>query len=471
MRSIHRTVVAAIASALAATVAVVPTSAAGPAERASRLTDWTRLSPSINPNFAEAATARTPDGLLHVVWGVDPGNFEHTTIDPRGRQGAVSRVLAADWSSVTARPDLEVMPDGSLRLFFTGWRTGGTADFFDAKGVYNAVSTDGGATWAVPTEIYARAVGGGDNAEASVLPDGQVLTGFGDTAGFHFRIGAGDNANAAPESVNTDVPIAGGVEFTTVTSSGAVWLTYSAGDNRYARTLWPTVGEPITPPLTTGYSYAGVPVVDREGVGPVAAFEAGYGTTNEVYVWDIARNQIHRVPGFRGPNNVFIGTATDSHLWVGASGPIGYTPRAARVARTGWAVDRKPTKLSDSYTTYDGTIVGLSGMRAEMIMSGRIESADPAEGMLSHSVQSSMWVKATPRRWRVGRAQRVKFVVKDVDGAVRTALVKADGRRCTTNAAGTCRIAFSSYSRPKKIRVKVTEPGYDAVKLVLKVKR
>jgi hypothetical protein len=460
------TLVVSSALALAAgAITVAPAQAA--------VDDWVRISPSANPNFATPASARTPDGTQHVIWQVDGGNFEHVAIAPNGRRSAVSRVLAAPWSAVSSYPDLVAMPDGSLRLLFTGKRTGGTADFFDGKGIYNAVSTDGGATWTVPNEIYARAVGGGDHALGAVLPDGRVLAGHHDTAGFHFRIGAGNDAEAAIESVNTDVAIAGAHDYSIVASGGVVWLTYNVGDanSTVAQQIWPSIGAQVRPPVTTGYSYAGTPVVDRPGVGAVAAFEAGYGTSHQVYVWELAANRVRRVPGFAGPNNVFLDVLPDGHLWIGATGPINYQPRASRVAKSGWTIDRRPALLPGAYSTFDGTVAATSTLGSTLVMSGKITASDSTEGMLAHQVMATLNVRATPRRWRIRRTQRVAIKVTDVDGAVAGARVRAGDERCRTNSRGVCRLRFTASVRPRQIRVKVTKRGYYAGSAKLVVRR
>ena len=81
-----------------------------------------------------------------------------------------------------------------------------------------------------------------------------------------------------------------------------------------------------------------------------------------------------------------------------------------------------------------------------------------------------MVLRATPARWRAGRAQRVVLKVTDVDGGVARAKVRAAGRRCTTNRSGRCTIRFAGRG-PGRIAVKATKRGYYPVKAKLRVVR
>ena len=192
---------ALVASAgLLAAGLVPPPATAATAERVGTRS-WTALTASASPNFAQAAVARTPDGTQHVVWVVDnpdrTHHYEHTTISPSGAQGPVTRVLTSNWAALSTPVDLGVNADGSLRLAFRGSIDGGTADFFSYKGVYTAVSGDGGNTWVLPREVLATSTSDG-GVTMAYLPDGTPLTGYGDTGGFHWNVGSVPEAAVSP---------------------------------------------------------------------------------------------------------------------------------------------------------------------------------------------------------------------------------------------------------------------------------
>lgn len=446
-------------------------SAPGTAATAERVGtgSWTPLSSSASPNFAQAAVTRTADGTQHVVWIVDDAdgthNYEHTTISRTGRQGPVTRILATNWAQLSTPVDLAVDADGSLRLAFRGTIDGDTSNFFTYKGVYTAVSGDGGASWVVPREVLAKSISDGGVTLAHT-PGGLPITGYGDTGGFHWNVGT------VPEAA---VPAATVQEFTDhdayaaslVASGTAVYVVYQSirGAGIFARQVWPTLGAPIQAP--GDYTNPGQPmaVVDRPGVGPVAA----YTIDSKVVLWDVFANRIHRVRGMDGPNNVSLAVLPDGHLWLAAQGPIGYTPRVSRVSARGWTIDRKPARLDDMYSTFGLEISTAGPLRAELLLTAN-DAGDPSR-IHAMSALAQMSVKATPRRWRVNRAQNVVFRVTDVDGGVARATVRADGRRCTTNGAGRCSIRFPARSRPGRITAKATKRSYDPAKVRLTVRR
>jgi hypothetical protein len=463
-----RSLAAALLSAGVTAAALVSPPALADVDPRVTARSWTALTSSPSPNFAQASVVRTADGLQHVVWVVDEGagaNYLHTTIDARGRQGAVSRVFPAPWSQLSTPVDLEVDGAGLLRVAFRGTQDGNTGNFFTYRGVYSAVSANGGATWVVPREVLAVSDASGGGSTFVNLPDGNVLGGFGDTGGFHWHVGAIPEA-AEPTTTNLEFTDHDAMAAQLVRSGSTVWVLYQSvrGGGVFARQVWPALGAPVKAP--GGYTNPGQPVavVDRPGVGPVAA----YVLNDQVVLWDVLANRTHRVPGMKGgvPE---LAVLPDGHLWVASAGPIGYEPRASRVSARGWTVDRKPTMLPDLYATFGISVSSSTGLRAELLLMGN-DSGDPTR-LHARSVAAQMVLKASPRRWRGGRAQTVVFKVTDVDGGVARAKVRAGGQRCTTNGSGRCTIRVGAGTRRGAINVKATKRGYDTATTRLTVRR
>ncbi len=431
--------------------------------------NWTSLTSSASPNFAQAAVARTSDGVQHVVWVVDnpdrTHNYEHTTISPSGVQGPVTRVLPANWAQLSTPVDLGVNADGSLRLAFRGNVDGGTADLFAAKGVYSAVSADGGASWVVPREVLAKSIGDG-GVTMAYLPDGTPITGYGDTGGFHWNVGTVAEASV-PTATLQEFTDHDAMAASLVTSGAAVYVVYQSvkANGVFARQVWPSLGAPIQARGTYTNPGQPMPVVDRPGVGPVAAYTVG----STVYLWDILANRNHKVRLMTGPNNLALTALPDGHMFVAAQGPIGYTPRVSRVARTGWRIDRRPALLDDMYSTFGIEVVSAGPLRAEVLLTGN-DSGQPPR-VHAQSALAQFGVLADPRRLRVGHPRRVTFTVTDIDGPVRGAKVRVAGKRCVTNGRGVCKIRFGSFSRPVKLRIKVTKASYAPGKASIQVKR
>lgn len=467
MHALRRSAAALLTLGVAATLAAPPGNALGSDPRVNARR-WTALTTSDSPNFATAATTRTADGKQHVVWIVDDGagaaNYEHTTIDASGRQGPVTRILPTSWAHLSTPLDIGVDPSGALRVAFRGSQDGNTANFFSYKGIYTAVSTDGGATWTLPREVLAPSISDGGVTLAHT-PDGQTIAGYGDTAGFHWYVGSVPEA-ALPAATVSEFTDTDAVAPSLVRSGSQVWVVYQsvAANGVLARQVWPTLGAPVRAPGEYTNPGQDMAVVDRVGVGPVVA----YTVNANVVLWDVLAGRTHRVPGMKGPNNVSLTALDDGHLWVGAQGPIGYQPRASRVARRGWAVDRAPTKLSLFDATFGVAISSSDTLRAEVLLTAN-DYGDPPR-VHARSVAAQLTLKASPRRWGAGRAQRVTFKVTDVNGGVARAKVRAGGQRCTTNRAGRCTIRFAG-RRPGGISVKATKRGYDIAKVKLTVRR
>lgn len=429
---------------------------------------WTALAPDSTPNFSQASTVRTADGLQHVVWIVDEAggaNYLHTTIDADGDQGAVTRVLTTAWGQLSTPVDLEVDATGQLRLSFRGTLDGNTSDFFSYRGVYSAVSTDGGTTWVVPREVLAVTDASGGNSTFVNLPDGTVLAGFGDTGGFHWHVGAISEA-AEPTAVNAEFTEHDATAASLISTGSAVYVVYQSvrANGIFARQVWPTLGAPVQ--ARGEFTNPGQPmaVVDRPGVGPVAA----YMLDNDVVLWDVLANRIHRVPGMRGASASELAVLPDGHLWVASVGAIDYAPRASRVAARGWNVDRRPTMLPDLVSSFAISVSSATALRAEMLLVGNDDGA-PVR-LNARSVAAQLVLRVTPRRWASGRAQVVVLKVTDVDGGVARATVRAAGRRCTTNRAGRCRIRFAAM-RPRRFSARATRRGYDVATVKLTVRR
>ena len=455
------------------TVAVTATLAAPPGQARDadpRVTtrSWTSLAPSSTPNFAQASAVRTADGIQHVVWVVDEAggaNYLHTTIDANGRQGLVSRVLTTTWAQLSTPIDLDVDAAGRLRMSFRGTVDGDTSNFFTHRGVYSAVSSDGGTTWVVPREVLAVSDASGGSSSFVTLPDGSVLGGYGDTGGFHWHVGTISEADE-PTTTNAEFTDHDAMAASLVTTGSAVWVVYQSirGDGVFARQIWPSLGAPVRAP--GGYTNPAQPVavVNRPGVGPVAA----YLLDDEVVLWDVLANRVHRVRGMGGASAPELAVLPDGHLWVASAGPIGYDPRASRVAARGWRTDRRPTMLPDPFASFGVSVSASTALRAEVLLVAS-DDGNPIQ-LLARSVAAQLRLRATPRRWPSGRARTVVFKVTDVDGGVARARVRAGGERCRTNRAGRCTIRFAA-RRAGRFTARATKRGYDASEVRLTVRR
>lgn len=160
--------------ALAALATAALTASAAP-----RRTAWTRISGPAQPG-EQLGLARTPDGVLHVIWnrGVTPTSIFETRLSPAGRAIGTSTVATGfDGNGGLA---LLVMPDRTLRLFASGAIRPGSP----AYGINTFVAPASGETWSLQSGAY----WGGAVANASpvigatLTKDGRPVTAWRGTA-------------------------------------------------------------------------------------------------------------------------------------------------------------------------------------------------------------------------------------------------------------------------------------------------
>ena len=168
-----------------ALVAAAAVAAAAPAAHAGRPGVWTRLSePPVSSNIDRPSMARTPDGILHVVWkrdnAVDPSRDDlmHSAVRPGGALLG-SQPVAANWS-IIGRASIVADPAAGLRVLVGGQAgvpPGNTAN----QALSTATSADGGATWVLsPTDVAGGSVLGDEGPTAAIVePTGAVFSVFG----------------------------------------------------------------------------------------------------------------------------------------------------------------------------------------------------------------------------------------------------------------------------------------------------
>ncbi len=143
-----------------------PALAAHSASSLSAATAWLRVSGPTQPGN-QLGLARTPDGVLHVVWnrGAQSTSIFETRLSPAGKPVGTSTV-ATGWEENNGL-GLLVMPDKTLRLFAPG-----------AGGMNTFTAPAGGRSWS----LQSGTVWGGAVAESSgiigatLTKDGQPVT-------------------------------------------------------------------------------------------------------------------------------------------------------------------------------------------------------------------------------------------------------------------------------------------------------
>ena len=454
-----------IRSFVASTAAVLLTSTLVTASPAAAVPepvlDWEVMTPTVYANFTRPAIARTPDGVLHVVYGVktpDGGNnYEHRTINSSGDLGPASLLLPAGWTFISSEPTLLSTPSGLVLTF-----SGSGPDIYGGSDVYVAGSVDGGATWSLSRSTGVHALTYPNRVAAAALADGTVITARGDSAGVHYQVGFTPEGGTPTDQTLPGTDLRGDLGL--VSDGANVWAYWMSSAGVRAQQIYPTVGALLSQPGTYAHESSVVAVV-RPGVGPVVSYYAEGVATEGQTLWVLNTGATYPIPGTQGNGHADIALATDGSLWLGTGGPINYGVSVTRTSKTGFSFDPvQAFRVSerDDATTSMG--MGTFGSSTDLVFN-RGTSVEHTR------VQPTYRFTASPKKWRTGQKKKVLFKVTNADGGVAGVKIKGPGPDCTTNSAGKCKVKFPAYATPRKVTKKAVKSGYVTQSVKLKVKR
>ena len=345
-----------------AAVAILAVSALVSAAGAGPPGTWTRVTDTAGQNIDEVGLARTADGVLHVVWPrrlPSSGEILHRPISRTGSVGG-SVAGAPRWDAVD-NPDLVVLPNGSLRLFFAG--LGST---FAQGGIQSASAPASGASWVPQGSRVSASVGAGGPVGATVLPDGTPIFTWasGTSLYVHTGLRSGDPdldvgpsprccyylPNVERDRANGQVVIA---FHSLVTGSPGIFV----------QTIRPAVGQRRLVPssLTNGNflpSDQRTPLVARSTGGLYVAFCKGYPTCRSVRLWKVGSAKSRTVASGGPIEDVNAAPGPEGRIWVmwqRSSSKRVYATRSNRAAsRFGPVTVVRPPAGTSSIWKVDG---------------------------------------------------------------------------------------------------------------------
>jgi hypothetical protein len=198
---------------------------------AARAAGWKQVTASGGGPSDQVGVVCTSDGVLHVAWR-KAGDLSHTAIGRDGKLRATSPIVTG-WASVSD-PAITAVP-GGLRAIWGGIRTTETTD--PNRDLNTALSTDGGATWALQpgTIIPIGAQAYASDTSATTLPNGTTLQSWFGTAGTWVHAGL----DPATPNFNFQAPLGGygndpGIA---ADASGGAMLAWFSGSPGPAGTL------------------------------------------------------------------------------------------------------------------------------------------------------------------------------------------------------------------------------------------
>jgi len=439
------------AVAVVVVLAVAGSAAAGPPGQ------WTKL-PGTVINFAEPGLARTPDGVLHVVYTRRNGTKEdlvHLEVSAAGKVGA-DTVALGGWSSMS-HPDLLRMPDGSLRVFFGGIRSTNPGETNNAMNTATAPAS--GAPWtlkpgkaAQATYAYATSVAG-----AGLAKDGTPISAWSGSPGLGFHYGVD------PSTPDGKIPQTSCCLYTPEVAvdaaSGQAWVGFhsneSATPGLYVNAIGPSGaqgGRRLAPGSVTGKSsvYPGnrASLTGRIGAGGVYLFFGqGYPTFKTLALWKVDTAKPQLVIKADRSEHANVAAAPEGRLWLmwEQNGTI-FATRTNRTATKVGGVNaiRVPGGASIYRLNGEGS-AGPLDLIANMSSGGQF---------LWHQ---QVWPKLLVSGKRAGKT--LVFTVTDAGDPVAAATVKAGGKTLKTAANGRAVLAKAPAGR---VKASASKAGYAA---------
>jgi hypothetical protein len=420
---------------------------------------WTRL-PGTVINFAEPGLARTDDGTLHVLWTRKNGTKEelvHAAVRPNGAVGPAAVALGG-WSGMS-HPDLLRMPDGSLRAFFGGIRSGSPNEPNDAMN--SATAPAAGTPWtlttgnvAQSTSAYATSVAG-----AGLAKDGTPVSSWSTTpgVGYHFGLDPADSDVLIKADTcclyDPDV----GVDASTGAAYVAFWSNQKNAPGVFAQAIAATAvkGPRTLAPgsVTSGDSLGAdgrVPITGRLGApGVYVVYGQGYPTFKSIAVWRVGSAKPQLVIKADGAKHPNVAAAPEGRLWV-----VWSQGTKIMAARTNRAATRlgPPSVLS---SPSGGTVFRLNGEGSAGPLDLIANVSAGGQALWHQQVWPRLSLQATSVKRKSGRT--VRYRVTDAGDAVAGAKVKVGGKTYTTDKAGVVIVGFSSTAKANAV---ATKPGY-----------
>ncbi|HZR91837.1 MAG TPA: carboxypeptidase-like regulatory domain-containing protein [Gaiellaceae bacterium] len=419
--------------------------AAGAGAAAGSSTRWTRIN---GPGHAgiQLGLARTPDGVLHVIWNrgnPPPTAIYDTRFSPSGVRTGTSTV-ATGWGGAGGLA-LLAMPDGTLRLFASGDHSSATSN----GGISTFTAPASGVSWTLQPDVWGGPVAGAAGIVAATLTkDGQVVTGW---RGFAAE---GVPPSSVPQSAYIAFNLAS--RLATDASSGAVVIEGTTGAGKggvFVRQILPSAGPAVV--LPDG-SYNNDWIAGLSGRIRAPGVYVAYADTKAVHLYRYGGGSRTLA---RGPfTSATVCAAPDGRLWLA----WGDAKDGIFVTRT----SRAAGVLEPTQKLAVPSSAGLAFLQCEG-SGGPLDlfaDAGPGGTGFWHThVLARLSPSARVVRTKAGGA--VTIAVRDAGDPVAGARVAVGAKRLTTNAKGQAQVSL----RPGSYSASVTAPGYAAATVRFRV--
>ena len=443
------------ALSLAAASAFAFAAAAAPAAT------WTPLvAPTAGDASVQPGLARTPDGVLHVLWprpNADPSfsDLLHVAVPAAGATGPLAPTTVLEhWSSL-GTADLTVSPAGLLAAI-NGYQGGGSE-----TALSTATSADGGASWAIDL----TKVNGGvpaDEPALTVTADGTPFFAFGSLF-VHRGLARDGTATDYQATLGAPAPSCCGYDpdITADAAGTAVWLQWYSSDAAkpgvWAAPVDPATGAPAGSAVRMPGSvvdYKGTPIgTEPYGRAAVAAraggtdvygvSAGGYPVRNKALIWRLGADGstlLSRRFGRRDPIRAMtVAGAPDGRMWAlwssGAFDSLRIHVRRSNPAGTRWGADQVLGTLKD---VGDAQTLDASPIGGALDVVGRFSFLDATRAGTPYirRVLPALSVDVTSGEIRRGRPVKLGLTVTDAGAPVRGVRLTIDQRKGRDYRAG-----------------------------------
>jgi hypothetical protein len=430
--------------------------------------EWTRITETTGQNGDEVASARSDDGILHVIWLRKNGNLRdlmHTAVDKEGKVAGAPSTVMSGWSVIT-NPYL-VVAGGKLHAFFGGIRTTDVKDPYRQGSLYTASSSAAGTAWTLDPGAKVQS----HNATASpvaatVTKDGKFVSSWAVSFALQAHIGVDpkqDDLKLETRCCTYQPHLA------TDSQTGEVVLEWysniKAASGLYAQTILPSLGTATYVPGSSSESRTDslsadqrVGMTAREGApGIYMGYCSGYPTCRTVQVWPYkaaAPLVVAQAPGARFVN---IASGPEGRLWVMwmRSGRL-YATRSNRAAtRFGNIITVTPPEGTSSIWK-----VGGEGSNGPLDMLASVTVGLKELATWHTQVLPPLSLNATPQSFATQQGAAVVFTVSDVGDPVAEATITVAGKLLTTDAQGRATMTFPKGSKVGSISATASMKEY-----------
>lgn len=433
--------------------------------------DWTKISTGTVGITYQSSLHRTPDGVLHAIYpkmtGADSASYGHAAIDANGHLATQNNVLSPGWATLDSTP--AVIGDGDgLRVVFGGLQSTDPGFWSDGR-MYTATAPEDGSAWTLPAQAVgiSHSAYGSYGTAAVELEDGTPVAAFPLNSDITWHVGTGPEADgsfAVGSCCVYSMAMAreGGDVYVAWYGNGSTASTNGTFVRQILPALSPVMKAPQSSQGTDSLPTGKVALVARTGGGVYAAYCVGYPTCDHIGLWKVGTDTVMTVPGSRYAANIAMSPGPSGRIWVAWSDNI---PRV-RAVRTGvsgggFGPVRTLGTPAGKDSVYNVSIDGTTG-RGDVVV-------NVGDGFWHTQVAPGLTLKASPKKWKHGKKQKVTFTVTDAGDAVAGAKVEVGSKTCTTAAAGTCAITFPSSTKKGTLVAKATQNGYGAGSVRLKV--